>query len=310
MKEFLRKKKEWIFGSTNSLRNKIIKDTFRYFLIYFLIFEILLVIYYYLTNQDLDNIIAVFKGNIVAATITFFIIILSFKKTLQKHVYSRFETIENDFKKIKKGDFSKRITLHSKDEFDQVVFFANSLLDEVEKKIEFEKKYSLMDPLTLTYNRRALNLSFSKFSSRVKRGEKLPLSIFLIDIDHFKSLNDRHGHKMGDEVLKELSKLIKRFLRKDDNLYRIGGEEFIILFFKLAKNKEKILIERLQNEITYNLRKKFPKVVNKITISGGFVRSVNYDISDEEEFGKMIEDADTLLYEAKNNGRNKVLFQK
>ena len=113
---------------------------------------------------------------------------------------------------------------------------------------------------------------------------------------------------MGDDVLKELTKVTKQVLRKDDTLYRIGGEEFIVLFFKLPKQKEEELIKRIQNEIGYQLRKKFPSLTSKLTISGGFIRSAKYDLSNEENFEVMIQDADKLLYEAKNSGRNKILF--
>ena len=205
MSKVLRKQKDWLIGPHNTLRNKIIKDTFKYFILYFFIFEFLLMGYYFVTNQPVDTVISVLQSNILAALITFIIIILSFKKTLQRHIHDRFQIIQKDMKIIKKGNFSKRIKLESYDEFDQMVYFTNSLLDEFEKKIEFEKKYSLMDPLTLTYNRRALSLSFSKFSSRIKRGDKISLSLFLFDIDHFKRLNDTYGHKMGDDVLKELT---------------------------------------------------------------------------------------------------------
>lgn len=308
MSKVLRKQKDWLIGPHNTLRNKIIKDTFKYFILYFFIFEFLLMGYYFVTNQPVDTVISVLQSNILAALITFIIIILSFKKTLQRHIHDRFQIIQKDMKIIKKGNFSKRIKLESYDEFDQMVYFTNSLLDEFEKKIEFEKKYSLMDPLTLTYNRRALSLSFSKFSSRIKRGDKISLSLFLFDIDHFKRLNDTYGHKMGDDVLKELTKVTKQVLRKDDTLYRIGGEEFIVLFFKLPKQKEEELIKRIQNEIGYQLRKKFPSLTSKLTISGGFIRSAKYDLSNEENFEVMIQDADKLLYEAKNSGRNKILF--
>ncbi len=272
------KQKEWFLGSNNSLRNKIIKNTFKFFLIYFIIFELFLVLYFYITEQSLDKVFSILQANLLAGITTFIIIILSFRTTLRNHISNRFKEIQADMREIKKGNFSKRIRMGTYDEFDELAYFANSVMDEFEKKLNFEKKYALMDPLTLTYNRRALNLSFAKFSSRAKRGEKMQLSLFLFDIDHFKKINDTHGHKIGDEVLKEITATVKKILRKDDNLYRVGGEEFIILFFKLPKTKEKEIIERIQREIAYHIKKKIPEISRKLTISGGFVRSTNYII--------------------------------
>ena len=303
----LQKQKEWVLGPQNSLRNKIIKDTFKFFLIYFLVFELLLAAYFFITEQSVERVFTIIQTNLLAGIITFIIIALSFRKTLRKHINKRFEEIQDDMRTIKKGNFSKRLKLGTYDEFDEMVFFANSVLDEFEKKLNFEKKYALMDPLTLTYNRRALNLSFEKFSSRAKREKNFEVSMLLFDLDYFKKVNDTYGHDIGDKVLRKLCKVVKQTLRKDDNLYRVGGEEFLILFFKLPKKKEEEIFKRIKKEISYTIKKKIPEIKQEITISGGFVRSKQYDLNEDGIFESMYKDADELLYEAKQKGRNKIL---
>ena len=309
MNRILKKHKEWAIGPRNSLRNKIIKDSFRYFIVFFFIFNSVIFLYYFFFKYNsliisLDRII----NTLFTSFITFIMIMLSFKITLEKHLLNRFKNIRNDMEEVKNGNFSRRIKIESLDELGEFAYFTNSVLEEFEKKLEFEKKYSLMDPLTLCYNRRALKISFAKFSSRIKRGEKIGLSCALFDIDNFKILNDTYGHNVGDEVLKELAKTVRKILRKDDSLYRVGGEEFLILFFKLPKSKEKELIKRLQREITYQLKKKLEKITQKITVSGGFVNTNKYDLTKEESLEKIIEEADKLLYKAKKNGKDQILF--
>ncbi len=308
MKSFIKKNKDELFGCSNSIRNKIIKDSFKFFLIYVIIFISFLSIHYYLKYGSAQLVIDNIISNLLSTILTFIIIMFSFKTTLRKHLFLRFKEIQQDMKKIKKGDFSKRLRIKSFDEIDELAYFTNGVLDEFEKKLDFEKKYSLTDPLTLCYNRRALNLSFIKINSKVNRGEKISFSILLLDLDNFKKVNDSLGHDVGDKVLKNIAIVIRNILRKEDNLYRLGGEEFLINFSKLPKTKEKELIKRLQTQIRYQLKKKIPEVKQEITISGGFIRSKEYDLTKEDSLDKMIKDADKLLYKAKTSGKDKVLF--
>ena len=124
----LQKQKEWVLGPQNSLRNKIIKDTFKFFLIYFLVFELLLAAYFFITEQSVERVFTIIQTNLLAGIITFIIIALSFRKTLRKHINKRFEEIQDDMRTIKKGNFSKRLKLGTYDEFDEMVFFSNSVL--------------------------------------------------------------------------------------------------------------------------------------------------------------------------------------
>jgi diguanylate cyclase (GGDEF)-like protein len=143
-----------------------------------------------------------------------------------------------------------------------------------------------MDPLTHAYNRRKLSELLDQEIKRVERNDK-PFSMVMLDIDHFKKINDTHGHDVGDYVLKRMTNLIRENIRDIDILSRYGGEEFVI-----------ILPER-------NLRKVIESAcfdkVGQITISAGVSDFMQGD-NRESVFKK----ADNALYIAKNGGRNRV----
>ncbi|NLJ66568.1 MAG: GGDEF domain-containing protein, partial [Clostridiales bacterium] len=124
-----------------------------------------------------------------------------------------------------------------------------------------------------------------------------PLSIAMLDIDHYKEINDSYGHDVGDEVLKKLSKTLLRNIRKVDILARWGGEEFAILMPKNNAEEAYKMLERLRMIIENT------QFINdiRITISAGVAELKDSDISDD-----LVRRADEALYKAKNNGRNNV----
>jgi len=126
------------------------------------------------------------------------------------------------------------------------------------------------------------------------------LSLLVIDIDHFKQVNDRLGHQAGDEVLKTVSRLLTDNLRSDDHLYRVGGEEFVLLCERLPAEGAASLAERLRKAV-----ERFSKVYlpEKVTVSIGIASAPEDGRSVEELFRT----ADHRLYQAKNAGRNRVV---
>ena len=130
---------------------------------------------------------------------------------------------------------------------------------------------------------------------KARRGQQ-SLSLFMIDIDFFKKVNDTYGHIKADEFLIKLSRVIEKQLRKSDIAARFGGEEFIILLPETTLRKAKKLTARLRKEI------KEDKMLKKaeITVSGGLTQ---YKKGDTPR--KIKERADKALYKAKNSGRDK-----
>ncbi len=158
-----------------------------------------------------------------------------------------------------------------------------------------------IDPLTGVYTRRAFFDYLNKMFSAAERNKDFKFSLILIDIDYFKEVNDTYGHEGGDVVLKEIGSLLKSFVRAEDFVGRIGGEEFgIIINFSNAVYACKVA-ERIRKQIEqHKFIVKKNKVVN-LTASFGVV--------DSEKFSSlkdMVSTCDSLLYVSKNFGRNRV----
>lgn len=153
-----------------------------------------------------------------------------------------------------------------------------------------------VDRLTQLFNRLKLDSVIKYEIERTKRSLS-PLSIILMDIDHFKLVNDNFGHIVGDEVLKEVAKIIKESIRKVDTAGRWGGEEFMIVLPDSDLDGGRILAEKIRTKIESN---DFSKV-GRLTASFG-VAEFKDGISEIE----FVNRADNAMYQAKKQGRNKV----
>ncbi|KAF2955144.1 GGDEF domain-containing protein [Marinitoga sp. 38H-ov] len=148
------------------------------------------------------------------------------------------------------------------------------------------KKLSELDPMTKLYNPSKLNADLEYYENNKKI-----ISLAFIDLDDFKKINDTYGHLKGDEILKEVSNIIKNSIRETDKAYRYGGDEFIIIFENIDKQKAKIIMERIKNNL----------VEKNITFSVGIVDDSNISIKD------LIKKADEKAYIAKKTGKNKIV---
>ncbi|MCL1890253.1 MAG: GGDEF domain-containing protein [Desulfovibrionaceae bacterium] len=162
--------------------------------------------------------------------------------------------------------------------------------------LELFKNKSRMDGLTQVLNRAAFMELAPEYLSRADN-ENEPLSMIMLDIDHFKDINDKFGHQAGDTVLANMGKILVSKLRRDDVIARYGGEEFIILIPGSVKEKTRIVAEKLRKSVAEHKFENLPQ----ITISLGYT-----DHHGGEELDEMISRADTALYSAKDSGRNAV----
>ena len=156
------------------------------------------------------------------------------------------------------------------------------------------------DPLTTAANRRAFNETLSQEFSRFKRSQK-QYALIMIDLDHFKTINDQHGHSVGDQVLIEVTERCRDNLRVHDIMARLGGEEFCILLPYTDSTQAEKVAERLRAMI-----EKKPIIVDglrlKVTISVGISLVSIHD----EDGHQAMDRADQNLLTAKNSGRNQI----
>lgn len=165
-----------------------------------------------------------------------------------------------------------------------------------ELHVELSNRLSFMDMLTKSYNKNVFSIIFQREVSRARR-YGFPVSIVVIDIDNFKHINDTYGHLVGDEVLKELSSLIRRQIRQSDYLFRFGGEEFIILLPHTDSDRAMVVAEKIRKKVEASI---FTSKEIRITISCGISELKNFDNPYLD-----LEEADKMLYISKNSGKNR-----
>ncbi len=161
------------------------------------------------------------------------------------------------------------------------------------------KQMALTDPLTGLSNRRSIEPQLEGEVSRARR-HRVPLSILLADLDHFKKVNDSHGHSVGDEVLREIARRIEATLRREDRAARWGGEEFLILLPETNMAQARIVAEKIRHAID-----EAPITCDKVRI--GMTISLGIaDWHEDASTDELIQRADLALYQAKSEGRNRV----
>jgi len=161
---------------------------------------------------------------------------------------------------------------------------------------------TMTDPLTGVPNRRHL---FGRLESELARAERYgtPLSILMIDVDHFKKLNDAAGHRAGDETLRTVCEVLRPCVRKVDTLARYGGEEFMVLLPQTAKEGAVAVGEKLRRAVLETAAlASTTQPTGHVTISIG-VACFPLDANDQE---MLVDCADAALYASKRGGRNKV----
>ncbi len=166
------------------------------------------------------------------------------------------------------------------------------------------EKMAITDVLTGLYNRGHLNRSLESEYRRSIR-YNIPLSLIILDIDHFKYVNDIHGHPAGDKVLIELANELKKHSRETDIVTRYGGEEFVLILPQTNSTNGFILAERLRAAIEILSIKIDESVAIKVTISVGLVSIPETKAESADHFLIV---ADRALYQAKNSGRNRVVL--
>ena len=193
---------------------------------------------------------------------------------------------------------------HIHDNTGQIIGYIGVTRDATQRRQmqEILREQTIRDPLTGLFNRRYMDESLERELSRAAR-DKLPLSLLMIDIDHFKKLNDTYGHQAGDEVLKRLGELIRHGARSADLPCRYGGEEFLLVLPNMSLDKA---VERAEEwrQAFAAARVGFGGTLLSATMSVGVATFPEHGNARES----LIEAADRALYAAKHAGRNRVVI--
>lgn len=196
---------------------------------------------------------------------------------------------------------------------DQIAYAANLVIaavallvlayvyERAQEKAERDLRHlAITDSLTGLPNRTLLYENFARMKALAIR-QKTPLSLLAMDLDHFKRINDEHGHDVGDRVLRELADLLRRRLRQSDQVYRMGGEEFLVLMPDTSLDQASRMAENLRSRIE-SLQVQFQTLPIPLTASIG----VSQMTGPEESFDSLLRRADQNMYWCKANGRNRV----
>jgi diguanylate cyclase (GGDEF)-like protein len=200
--------------------------------------------------------------------------------------------------RVAAGDFTQRVDFMGEfsEAFNSMVLALDGARTELQVQAAKLEELATTDALTGAYNRRRFNDLTLSEAERVRRYGH-PLSLLLLDIDHFKRVNDRHGHEAGDEVLVVLAGLIRGEIRATDRLARWGGEEFVVLSPDVTLEGEAELAERLRAALAAHDHAS----VGKVTASFGVTQHRPGETPDQ-----LFARADEALYRAKEGGRDRV----
>ncbi|MEK7288290.1 MAG: diguanylate cyclase [Elusimicrobiota bacterium] len=208
----------------------------------------------------------------------------------------------NGVNKIMAGNLNFEMPVISGDEIGVLTQDFNAMTRQLKQKQEQLLQETITDALTGVYNFRYFQEVFRREIERGRRYSR-PLSILIVDIDHFKNYNDTHGHEMGNVVLRTVAQTLRETLRAEDTLARYGGEEFAILLPDTAQEPALVAGRRLREAIE---SAPFPgadkQPLGKLTVSIG---GACYPLHAQTGQG-LIERADRALYKAKNAGRNTI----
>ena len=178
-----------------------------------------------------------------------------------------------------------------------ISLFLYICVNEIQNQHQTLTEMSITDSLTGLYNRTVLDLTLENAINLSKRENK-SMTLLMIDIDDFKIINDSFGHPVGDEVLKCVATLMKENFRKTDALFRVGGEEFLVLLRDSNRTNSVMVAERLRETISKSelIREQ------QVTISVGVS-----ELKSHTQWKDWLSDCDKRLYKAKELGKNKVV---
>ena len=229
-------------------------------------------------------------------------IIRNFSKPLTELMHITQDVAQGNLPEMGKSTANNEIALLS-NQFSEMLTALREKQEEIEQVHRELEESAITDSLTKLNNRRYLQDIFPRILGQAQR-ESLYLTGIMMDIDHFKQINDRYGHLAGDECLVHFSGLLQEISRTNDYAFRIGGEEFLLLSLDDNMEGGKILAEKIRATLEHN-PSQFKDVLIPMTTSVG-VSHTDQTLPADEALTHLLFHADKALYQAKSSGRNQV----
>ena len=218
--------------------------------------------------------------------------------------------------RIAGGNLEVRLTAARNDELGHLTLVFNQMADRLrhshaeimaanqamQQQNQVLEMLSITDSLTGLYNRSKLDAILSDQLARFKRTQR-EFTLLMMDIDHFKTLNDTYGHITGDEILAAVARILVQSIRSIDYAARYGGDEFIIILVETTADQALKTAERIRSQVE-NMRYSFRDSTIAVTASIGIVQCQSDDMTATAVFAR----ADSALYEAKRAGRNRAHY--
>lgn len=224
-----------------------------------------------------------------------------FAYTLSQSITAPLQSLEAGVEKLSMGDLSHRIVLETEDEFGHLAEMFNLMALKLERSQKDLSRLATLDELTEVYNRREFNRLLAVEIERSQRNNQI-VSLIMLDIDHFKQLNDTFGHQAGDLALYEVAQRLKREVRPGDIVCRYGGEEFAIILPAATRTDSMAIAERIRAAVVQQPIILPSQQCIEMTASLGVAAFPEHATTKEH----LIKKADQALYTAKHSGRNRV----
>lgn len=267
--------------------------------------------------QSVDKILASYRWqtwSVILGTLCAILLVMPFILRFCRSIEAPLEELTAYALELRKNDYAVTGRLHAYKDMPaelRILFDAFTVMSfRVTRKIKDAEAQSLNDPLTELHNRRFLQITGAEFFQNALTFG-LQCSCLILDIDHFKKINDTYGHNIGDMVLQGVAKMINANVRQADLLVRQGGEEFIILATCTAARQAEELAQRIRQAVAAHSFVLEGHTVN-VTVSIGVAVSDSLNVagqpaSADDALLQLMIRADKALYAAKTSGRNAVI---
>ena len=220
---------------------------------------------------------------------------------LTRSVLTGLDALRQGAARLSAGELSHRVILVQRDELGELATMFNAMAEKLEQNQKMLYELATHDGLTGLYNHNTFDTLLADELARAQRFQR-PLSLLLLDIDHFKRVNDTHGHQAGDAVLRGLSELLRREARAIDRVCRYGGEEITVILPETDPDAAANIAERMRAAVEAQPFDVDAGAPLHITISIGVA---SWPMPGDDA-GTLVAAADAALYDAKRSGRNRI----